>query len=1258
MRGGQLTDRMTRQHIRPHTPRLQQTEQRHLDREQRRLGHTRLVQRVGILTEQHLTHPRIELTQHRVQGFREHRETGGQFTAHPELLRTLAREQETQPVWLRRAHHHTWTTASFGDSGQSGPELGGLRRDNHRAVLQRRAREHQRAAHVGHGQIRRVIDKRCEPRGLLPQCLGAVGRHQPRDDRPGGQRLRGVLPLHHGGLLDDGVRVRPAEPERRHTRPPRLTGLRPRPGLRQQLHRTRGPVHVRRRLVRVEGARQHTVPHRHDHLDHTRHTGCRLRVTDVRLHRSQQQRPVGGPALAVGRQQRLRLDRVAQRRAGAVRLDRVHVGRSEARCRLCGPDHPLLRRTVRSRQTVRRAVLVHRGPSHDGEYLVAVALGVGQPLDDQHPDALAPARTVRARPERLAPAVHRQPALLAELHERGGRGHHRHATRQRQLALALVQRLHRQMQRHQRRRARRVHRHRGSLKAERVRQPAGDDTRRAAGAEVALDALRRGHHQRRVVLAVGADEHTGPAAPQRVRVDARPLERLPRRLQQQPLLRIHRQRLARRDPEERRVEVRHTVEEGAHAGVRRADTGAIRVVQRLHVPATVGRELRHRVRTRQEHVPQVLRRLDAAGEPARHRHDRDRLVGHPRHGDRTGGGGCRHHTGQLDTEIGRERPGRRVVEHHGRGQGDPGGIAEPGAQLHRSQRVEAQLPEGARRGERGGGHMTEHRGGLVPDQLGELPLLLGLVQTREPLSEGRRTAVRRRSGVERGADFGQFTQERARPPRHEGAREPGPVDIGDGDLPVTVFDGRAESGEGRLGGHRGQAPALEVCGLSGVRDHTATAPRAPRDRRGGQTRRPAVVGEGVQVGVGGAVGGLAATAPHTGDGREQHERVQRRAGQQLVQIPGAVGLGRQHVGDVGEVVRVEVGESRRAFDARRVEDGGERRDGLQQRRDGLPVGHVTDGERDVRAQLDELGFQFRGSLGGPAAPAHEHDVLGPALRQPARHPTAQGAGTAGDQDRATRRPVLPGSVAQRRGHQPAAEDPATAYGDLVLTGRSGEGGGKEVAGRLVPRVGQIDQTAPTIGVLQCRHPAQTPQHRLLEPGDGVIRTHRHRTRRHTPQRRRHIRATQRPQQTDRARHTHGHNRPARTRQCQQRHHTTQRGQTGQLPGPVHTFRIHVQNLYVRTVPNQSVANPLGARLPGRGDHQPDTIQPPALGGHRQPVDPVPPVIGGGPVPLLPAPGGEPGQHGAQRIVGRHIERAGEISGIALLHGLPEPCLHR
>ncbi|RYJ23612.1 hypothetical protein CU044_5316 [Streptomyces sp. L-9-10] len=137
--GGQLTDRVPGQHIRPHTPRLQQTEQRHLDREQRRLRHPRLVQRVGILAPQDLTHPRIELTQDLVQGFREHRETGGQFTAHPELLRPLTREQETHLAgFVGDSPDHGATRPALGHGRQSGQELGPVGGDQHRTVFQYR----------------------------------------------------------------------------------------------------------------------------------------------------------------------------------------------------------------------------------------------------------------------------------------------------------------------------------------------------------------------------------------------------------------------------------------------------------------------------------------------------------------------------------------------------------------------------------------------------------------------------------------------------------------------------------------------------------------------------------------------------------------------------------------------------------------------------------------------------------------------------------------------------------------------------------------------------------------------------------------------------------------------------------------------------------------------------------------------------------------------------------------------------------------
>ena len=84
-----------------------------------------------------------------------------------------------------------------------------------------------------------------------------------------------------------------------------------------------------------------------------------------------------------------------------------------------------------------------------------------------------------------------------------------------------------------------------------------------------------------VVGGVGAREHAGRAPAQAQRIDGRVLERLPRALQQQPLLRIHRQRLPRRDREHarrrtrpRRRRTRPDAHSSSPAGSRRGRTAA------------------------------------------------------------------------------------------------------------------------------------------------------------------------------------------------------------------------------------------------------------------------------------------------------------------------------------------------------------------------------------------------------------------------------------------------------------------------------------------------------------------------------------------------------------------------------------------------------------------------------------------------------------------------------------------------------------
>ncbi|CAM5314210.1 hypothetical protein SALBM311S_08760 [Streptomyces alboniger] len=700
----QLTDRVPTKHLRPQPERLRKPKQRHLDREQRRLRVSRLLQRLSLGAEHHLgqrpLQQRIEVRADLVESVREDREGVIKLPPHARPLTALPGEQHPEPALSHRAGHH-----------RPAQQVLTALAEHHRPVLQHRPARQQRPAHIADIQVVARADVVPQSLHLSLQRLRITRGHHPRHEvrrQRGRDSLHGRLFLDRR-LLDDHMRVRPAHTERRHTRPTRhVLPLRPLPSLRQQLNRTSRPVHMRTRRIHMQRGRQHTLPHRHHHLDHTGHTRGSLRMPDVRLHRPQPQRPILRPPLPVRGQQRLRLDRVTQRGPGAMSLHHVHITRRQPRVRQRSPDHPLLRRPIGRRQTIARPVLIDGRTPHHRQHLMPVAPGIRQPLQQQQTDTLTPPRAVRSLRERLATPVHRQPPLTTELHERLRGRHHRHPTGNREFTLSLPQRLRRQMQRDQRRRARRVHRHRRPLETEHVRQPPGHHADRVAGQHVALDVLRDGVQAGDVVLPVGADEDSATAAAQAQGGDAGPLEQLPARLQQQPLLRIHRQRLTRRDTEEVRVEVARVVEEAALADVRRAGVVGVRVVQGVDVPAPVGREVAHGVPALGDQAPQVLGRPYVTGEPAAHRHDGDRVgvagtarSGHVR--DVPDGQAAARLTGPgplsegLSFQVVGERDGVRVVEDERGGQSQPRRGLDTVAQLHRRQGVETQFTKGALR---------------------------------------------------------------------------------------------------------------------------------------------------------------------------------------------------------------------------------------------------------------------------------------------------------------------------------------------------------------------------------------------------------------------------------------------------------------------------------------------------------------------------------------------------------------------------------
>jgi hypothetical protein len=88
------------------------------------------------------------------------------------------------------------------------------------------------------------------------------------------------------------------------------------------------------------------------------------------------------------------------------------------------------------------------------------------------------------------------------------------------------------------------------------------------------------------------------------------LEGLPGGLEQEPLLGVHGQRLARRDAEEVCVELARVVEEAALARVARAGVIGIGVVEALYLPAAVVGEGRDRVAPGSNQLPELVGRAD------------------------------------------------------------------------------------------------------------------------------------------------------------------------------------------------------------------------------------------------------------------------------------------------------------------------------------------------------------------------------------------------------------------------------------------------------------------------------------------------------------------------------------------------------------------------------------------------------------------------------------------------------------------------
>ena len=371
-------------------------------------------------------------------------------------------------------------------------------------------------------------------------------------------------------------------------------------------------VDVRVRTQVVDRRGNLVFLHRQNDLDEAG-GACRcLQVPEVGLRTTEQCRLVVVTATTDDTAERVGLDRITEIGTRPVCLDVVDGGRQDAGVAVRETQHVGLGIGIGCEQTVGTAVLIDRGSGDHREDGIAVTLGVFETLEHDESAALAANDSLSLCGEGTQFAVGSEHPGLVET-EGSGRGQqHVDATGQRDVGITTTQRTHSLVNGNQRRRACGVQSDGRSTEVEEVRDTVSDDGRRRSGQRVRMRRRRIADREQLVVVGGTADENTDLLALEPTCRNARVLERFPRELEREALLRIDVDDLERRHREELGVEALDVVEVPA-LGVRVLDRGLDGGIRHELGPAVLG-EVADAVASGRQHFPHVRRRVPGTGE--------------------------------------------------------------------------------------------------------------------------------------------------------------------------------------------------------------------------------------------------------------------------------------------------------------------------------------------------------------------------------------------------------------------------------------------------------------------------------------------------------------------------------------------------------------------------------------------------------------------------------------------------------------------
>ena len=316
----------------------------------------------------------------------------------------------------------------------------------------------------------------------------------------------------------------------------------------------------------------------------------------IRFHRTNNQRRIHRTIPTQSISKCMSLNRIAHRCTRSMGFHKPNLQWRNPRVQTRLLHQTRLRLRTRQRNPIRMPVLIQGRPNNHPMNRIPISNRLRKPLQQNHPRSLPTHKPVRRRIKRFALPLRRKHPRLRKPNKSPRRNHHRHPARQRHIATPRPNVITSRMHRRQGRRTRRIHRHTRPQQVQTIGNPIGRNAVRTARRRMRRNPHRIPRRPLNHLVVIMRNSHKNPQIGPLLKVQNQPsiLNRLPSRLQKQPVLRIHISRFPRRNPKKLGVKLVDSLHKSPTLRHRLPSQTRLGIIVTFRVPP-IGRHITNRL---------------------------------------------------------------------------------------------------------------------------------------------------------------------------------------------------------------------------------------------------------------------------------------------------------------------------------------------------------------------------------------------------------------------------------------------------------------------------------------------------------------------------------------------------------------------------------------------------------------------------------------------------------------------------------------